>query len=620
MTSSSANGPIEALDAQITAQGNKIRELKGQKAAKDVIDAEVKALLSLKAEFKKVAGKDWDPKGNNTGGGGGGSPVKPARTPSATGGGDASSGGKSKKGSKPVKEAAPKEPATDGKKQTRLCMEVKKSENLAEWFSQCITKSEMIEYYDVSGCYIFRPWSYAIWESIKDWFDAEIKKLGVQNCYFPMFVSQAALQKEKDHIADFAPEVAWVTKSGDSDLAEPIAIRPTSETVMYPSFAKWTQSHRDLPIKLNQWNNVVRWEFKHPQPFIRTREFLWQEGHSAFATYQEAEEEVYAILCLYERVYTDLLAIPVIPGRKTEKEKFPGGDFTTTVEAYVSASGRGLQGATSHHLGQNFSKMFKICFDDPNNPEKQAFAYQNSWGLSTRTIGAMVMVHGDDQGLVLPPRVAAIQVVIVPCGITASIKEEDKEALLNTCKDYETRLKALGLRVKADYRDNYSPGWKFNHWELKGVPVRIEVGPRDMKEDQYVAVQRHDGAKNTYKKATLERDIQALLDDIHAAMFDKVKKEMDSHITVTEDWNTLNEDLDKKNIIMAPFCGRVDCEEQIKKDSAREEPSEPGAPAMGAKSLCIPFRQPKDLQAGAKCIHPKCKDKAKNYTLFGRSY
>jgi len=477
----------------------------------------------------------------------------------------------------------------------------------------------MIEYYDVSGCYIFRPWSFAIWEGITKWFDAEIKKLGVQNCYFPMFVSQSALEKEKNHIADFAPEVAWVTKSGDTELAEPIAIRPTSETVMYPSFAKWVQSYRDLPIKLNQWNSVVRWEFKHPQPFLRTREFLWQEGHSAFATYEEAEKEVYDILGLYEKVYTDLLAIPVIPGKKTEKEKFPGGDYTTTVEAFVSASGRGLQGATSHHLGQNFSKMFEIVFEDPESREKK-YAYQNSWGLSTRTIGAMVMVHSDDQGLVLPPRVAAFQVVIVPCGITASTSDADKVALIKECEEYENRLKEADVRVKGDYRDNYSPGWKFNHWELKGVPIRMEIGPRDLKDSQYVTVIRHNGAKSIGKKATLETDIAKMLVDIHKSMFDKAKSELDAHVVVTENWTQFCTDLDKKNIIMSPFCGRVDCEELIKKESARDEPSEPGAPAMGAKSLCIPFKQPKTIEASTKCIHPKCSDKPQFYTLFGRSY
>lgn len=315
-------------------------------------------------------------------------------------------------------------------------------------------------------------------------------------------------------------KVAWVTKSGDTELAEPIAIRPTSETVMYPSFAKWVQSHRDLPIKLNQWNNVVRWEFKHPQPFLRTREFLWQEGHTAFATYKEAEEEVYKILELYEKVYTDLLAIPVIPGRKTEKEKFPGGDYTTTVEAFISASGRGLQGATSHHLGQNFSKMFHIEFEDPVTREK-ANAYQNSWGLSTRTIGAMVMVHGDDLGLVLPPRVAAVQVIIVPCGITANTSDKDKNALLDECQSFEKALTKAGIRAKGDYRDNYSPGWKYNHWELKGVPIRMEIGPRDMEKSQFVAVKRFNGEKVNGNRSGVETQIQKMLEDIHNAMFAK---------------------------------------------------------------------------------------------------
>lgn len=251
-------------------------------------------------------------------------------------------------------------------------------------------------------------------------------------------------------------------------MAEPIAVRPTSETVMYPAYAKWIQSYRDLPIKLNQWNNVVRWEFKHPQPFLRTREFLWQEGHTAYANAEEAKEEVATILNLYARVYTDLLAIPVVKGKKTEKEKFAGGDYTYTVEAFVSASGRAIQGATSHHLGQNFSRMFDIIYEDPETQEKK-FVYQNSWGITTRTIGVMIMVHADNQGLVLPPRVASIQVVIVPCGITATLSDEEKIRLQKECETLETQIKAAGVRVKGDYRNNYSPGWKFNHWELKVI-------------------------------------------------------------------------------------------------------------------------------------------------------
>jgi len=502
---------------------------------------------------------------------------------------------------------------------TRLGMEVKKEENLADWYSQVLTKAEMLEYYDVSGCYILRPWSYSIWEVIKDFFDAEIKKLGVTNAYFPIFVSHAALEREKDHIADFAPEVAWVTKSGESDLAEPIAIRPTSETVMYPAYAKWIQSYRDLPIKLNQWNNVVRWEFKHPQPFLRTREFLWQEGHTAFATFPEAKEEVMTILDLYRRIYEELLAVPVIRGRKTEKEKFAGGDYTTTTEAYISAAGRAIQGATSHHLGQNFSKMFDITFESPETGEKE-FVWQNSWGITTRTIGVLVMVHGDNNGLVLPPRVAQIQVVIVPCGISANLKEEDKTALYKECELYEQELRAAGVRVRADLRENYSPGWKYNHWELKGVPIRLDVGPKDMKASQYVAVRRDTGAKVTMRRAGLTDDIPALLETIQSAMFARARTEMTDHVKVVTKFEDFLSGLDEKCLLQAPFCGAEDCEDTIKDLSKKDADLEPGAPSMGAKSLCIPFTQPAQIQDSDKCIKPGCCVKPKFYTLFGRSY
>lgn len=392
--------------------------------------------------------------------------------------------------------------------------------------------------------------------------------MGVKECYFPIFVSRAALEKEKTHIADFAPEVAWVTKSGDSDLAEPIAVRPTSETVMYPAYAKWIQSYRDLPIRLNQWNNVVRWEFKHPQPFLRTREFLWQEGHTAFATKEEACEEVYQILDLYAKVYTDLLAIPVIKGRKTEKEKFAGGDFTTTVEAFISASGRAIQGATSHHLGQNFSKMFDIVFEDPETQQKQ-FVWQNSWGITTRTIGVMIMVHADNQGLVLPPNVAATQVVIVPCGITTSLPEEEKKKLVATCTRMEQLLVGCQVRTELDNRDNYSPGWKFNHWELKGVPIRMELGPKDLAAGQVVAVRRDNGEKITIKLDAVEKEIPALLLKIHASMLSKAEHDLKTHLKIAKQWSDFVKLLDEKNIIMAPFCGGIACEDKIKADSQR---------------------------------------------------
>lgn len=504
MADSGDHDAKEQLTATITEQGNIVRSLKSAKSTKTDIDAAVKKLLDLKTEYKNLTGTDFPVAGRM--------PTKPKEQKEIK-------ETKVKQASKkPEKKSAVVEDST-AKKQTRLGLEAKKEENLSDWYSQVITKGEMIEYYDVSGCYIFRPWSFAIWEVIRDWFDCEIKKLGVQNCYFPIFVSKSVLEKEKTHIADFAPEVAWVTKSGDSEMAEPIAVRPTSETVMYPAYAKWIQSYRDLPIKLNQWNNVVRWEFKHPQPFLRTREFLWQEGHTAYALKQEADVEVKTILDLYAMIYTDLLAIPVVKGHKTEKEKFAGADYTLTIEAFVSASGRAIQGATSHHLGQNFSKMFDITYEDPDTQEKK-HVFQNSWGITTRTIGVMIMIHADNQGLVLPPRVASVQIVIVPCGLTVSLAEADKNALQEACDKLEKDLKAVNIKVKGDYRSNYSPGWKFNHWELKGVPIRIEYGPKDLKNKQIVAVRRDTGEKITIKIENAVKELADLLEKIQKNLFD----------------------------------------------------------------------------------------------------
>ncbi|XP_041711588.2 bifunctional glutamate/proline--tRNA ligase isoform X3 [Coregonus clupeaformis] len=608
----------QALFTQVVQKGELVRKLKSENAPKDQVDCAVKQLLALKTQYKALTGEDYKPvaatgassredknrkdrenKSEKQGGGGKKQP-KGEKSKEASMGGTGGGG-----------EGGPK-------KQTRLGLEAKKEENLADWYSQVITKAEMIEYYDVSGCYVLRPWSYSIWESIKEFFDREIKKLGVENCYFPMFVSQAALEKEKSHIADFAPEVAWVTRSGNTELAEPIAVRPTSETVMYPAYAKWVQSHRDLPIKLNQWCNVVRWEFKHPQPFLRTREFLWQEGHTAFATKEEATEEVLQILELYARVYEELMAIPVVKGRKTEKEKFAGGDYTTTVEAFISASGRAIQGATSHHLGQNFSRMFNIEFEDPRKPGEKQLAYQNSWGITTRTIGVLTMVHGDNMGLVLPPRVACLQVIIIPCGITASLPEAEKEAILAQCSKYLARLQRGEIRVKADLRDNYSPGWKFNHWELKGVPIRLEVGPKDLKQGQCVAVRRDTGEKITLPEADTEKRLTRLLEDIQTNLFKRASDDLNKHMVVADSMEQFQKDLDQGRIVQIPFCGGIECEDWIKKTTAKDQDLEPGAPSMGAKSLCIPFKPLKPLQPGQMCVSGK--EAAQYYTLFGRSY
>ncbi|XP_018427727.1 PREDICTED: bifunctional glutamate/proline--tRNA ligase isoform X4 [Nanorana parkeri] len=621
---SSSSSEADKLHDKVSKQGDEVRKLKSGKAPKEAVDAAVKQLLDLKSQYKALTGTEYKPV----------AAVGPVDKKPKEDKKQKEKENKSEKQNKQAKQSdgQKKEPAKDSfngssggagegqgpKKQTRLGLEAKKEENLADWYSQVITKSELIEYYDVSGCYILRPWSFAIWDSIKNFFDTEIKKLGVENCYFPMFVSQAALEKEKTHIADFAPEVAWVTRSGKTELAEPIAVRPTSETVMYPAYAKWIQSHRDLPIKLNQWCNVVRWEFKHPQPFLRTREFLWQEGHTAFAEYEEAAEEVLQILDLYTRVYEDLLAIPVVKGRKTEKEKFAGGDYTTTVEAFISASGRAIQGATSHHLGQNFSKMFEIVFEDPKTPGEKQYAFQNSWGLTTRTIGVMTMVHGDNMGLVLPPRVACVQVIIIPCGITNTLAEADKEALLQKCNQYLKRILNVEIRARTDLRDNYSPGWKFNHWELKGVPIRLEVGPRDMKMNQFVAVRRDTGEKLTIAEDQAETKLKDILEEIHTNLYSRALADLTSHMVATDTMEEFQKQLDTGKIVQIPFCGEIDCEDWIKKITARDQDLEPGAPSMGAKSLCIPFKPLRELQPGTKCVCGK--KPAKYYTLFGRSY
>ena len=393
---------IAAAEQAASAQGSAVAALKAAKkageahATDDAIKAAVAELLALKKRHDHLRGV-----------------VEKAKAETNT---------------KPAKKEQKKKEKGE-QKETGLGMSVSIDEDFGAWYSQVVVAGELIEYYDISGCYILRPWAYAMWEVIKDFFDAEIKKKRVENCYFPLFVSEARLEAEKDHIEDFAPEVAWVTRSGQSDLDVPIAVRPTSETVMYPVFAKWIKSHRDLPMKLNQWCNVVRWEFKHPTPFIRSREFLWQEGHTAFTNKAEADAEVREILELYRRVYEELLAVPVIPGVKSEKEKFAGGLYTTTVEAFVPATGRGIQGATSHCLGQNFAKMFHIEYE--NKSGGRSMVWQNSWGCTTRTIGVAIMVHGDDKGLVLPPRIAPTQVVVITIP-NAKLDEETKRILQGT--------------------------------------------------------------------------------------------------------------------------------------------------------------------------------------------
>jgi len=480
-----------------------------------------------------------------------------------------------------------------------------------------------------------------------------------------MFVTEKVLNKEKDHVEGFSPEVAWVTRAGDTDMKVPIAIRPTSETIMYPAYAKWIRGHRDLPIKLNQWTNIVRWEFKHPTPFLRTREFLWQEGHSAFATREEADEEVLQILNLYRRIYEDLLACPAVMGRKSEEEKFPGGEYTTTVEMFIPTNGRAIQGGTSHCLGQKFAKMFDIKFQDQHG--KEQLVHQNSWGLTTRTLGVMIMTHGDNKGLVLPPRVARFQLVCVPI-YSATNTQEEVDAECAKLHQIARDLEAVGVRSKVDDRTIYTPGWKYSHWELKGVPLRAELGPKDMANESVMLVRRDTNQKIPTKWTDLTTAVPALLEQIQADLLASAIQKRDAQMKEVHTWEKFTEALDAKCMTLVPWCeeewvelmvkertgpwgplcNKVFAEHKItstgqiteavwkqvkealderKKHVSAEEQAEIDEASMGltgaAKTLCLPFEDTIKAQRLPDVTKLTCFASglpAKVWTLWGRSY
>ncbi|XP_013652045.1 proline--tRNA ligase, cytoplasmic [Brassica napus] len=486
---------------------------------------------------------------------------------------------------------------------TNLGVTVKKDEDFGQWYSQVCRCGEMMAYYDISGCYILRPNAMKIWNIMRTYFDAVLEKAEVDENYFPLFVSASVLEKEKDHVQGFAPEVAWVTKAGKSDLNVPIAIRPTSETVIYPYFSKWIKSHRDLPLKLNQWNNVVRWEFSKPTPFIRSREFLWQEGHTAHATEEEADKEVLEVLDHYRHLYEEYLAVPVVKGMKSENEKFAGARYTTSVEAFIPETGRGIQGATSHCLGTKFAKMFDIKFT--NKEGKNELVWQNSWAYSTRTIGVMIMTHGDDKGLVNPPKVAPIQVIVIP----VPFKDADTKEISKACCAVKDALREAGLRAKEDLSDNYSPKWKYSHWEMKGVPLRIEIGPRDLAKNQVRTVRRDNGVKADVPRVGLVEYVMELLGKIQQNMFDVAKQKRDDACVVVKTWDEFVEALGQKKLILAPWCD----EEEVEMDVKRRTKDEVGA----AKTLCSPFDQP-EIPEGTLCFASG--KLAKKWTYWGKSY
>ena len=421
-----------------------------------------------------------------------------------------------------------------------------------QWYSDVVLKTKLVDYGPVKGTMVIRPYGYAIWENIQKELDKRFKETGHENAYFPLLIPMSFMTKEAEHVEGFAPEVAVVTHAGGEKLAEPLCIRPTSETIIGTMYGKWIQSYRDLPVLMNQWANVMRWE-KTTRPFLRTSEFLWQEGHTVHATEEEAMEETMKMLSVYEEFAKTCLSMPVLTGRKTEKEKFAGAVATFGMEAMMH-DGKSLQAGTSHYLGQNFSKAFEIKFLDKDGVQK--YAYTTSWGVSTRLIGALIMTHGDQHGLVMPPVVAPVQAVIVP--IAAK-----KGGVLEACTALKERLQKAGVRVVLDDTDN-SPGWKFNEWEMKGVPVRIELGPRDIEAGKMTVCRRDTLEKGELPLENAEEGVKALLHEIAENMYDTAKKRMEQRIVDAETLDELLDGVNRGNFVRAGWCGCRECEDKVK--------------------------------------------------------
>ncbi len=464
-------------------------------------------------------------------------------------------------------------------------------EDFAQWYTDIVLKAELADYTDTKGCIAIKPYGYAIWENIQNYTDKKFKETGVENVYFPVLIPESLLQKEKDHVEGFAPEVAWVTEAGGEKLDERLCIRPTSETIISTMYSKWLKSWRDLPFVYNQWCSVLRWE-KETRPFLRSREFLWQEGHTIHETAKEAKERTMQMLNVYADVAENLLAIPVIKGIKTESEKFAGAEETYTIESMMH-DGRALQSATSHYFGQNFTKPFDIKFQ--NRDGKEEYAYQTSWGSSTRLIGALIMAHGDNRGLKLPPRVAPVQVVIVPIA-------QHKAGVLDKVYEIKNSLSSE-FRIKVDDRDKYSPGYKFNYWEMKGVPIRLEMGPRDIENGECILVRRDTAEKITVKLDNLKEEIGKMLDSIHNNMFEECKTRLKEKTTVALDLDEFKNSMEtNQGFIKAMWCGDEECENKIRE-------------ITGAKSRCMPFEQEK---ISDKCVC--CGKPADKMVVWGKQY
>ncbi|MCK9268723.1 MAG: proline--tRNA ligase [Alkaliphilus sp.] len=463
--------------------------------------------------------------------------------------------------------------------------------DFSQWYTDVIKKTDLVDYAPIKGFMVIKPYGYAIWENIQSYMDKKFKETGHKNCYFPLLIPESLLQKEADHVEGFAPEVAWVTHGGDEELAERLCIRPTSETIICEMYSRWLKSYRDLPFLYNQWCNVVRWEMS-TRPFLRTSEFLWQEGHTLHETYEEAEEETLQMLDIYRETAEELLAMPVVVGQKSEKEKFAGAYVTYTMEAMMH-DGKALQAGTSHNLGQHFTKAFDITYSDRNGELK--YPYHTSWGVSTRLIGGIIMTHGDNRGLVLPPGVAPVQVVIVPIAL-------HKEGVLDKAQEIFDQLKDK-FRVELDDRENYSPGWKFNEWEMKGVPIRIEIGPRDMEKNQAILFRRDELEKEAVSLDDLERAIEKLLQDINNNLLYKAKTMRDERTYIIKTFDEMEEAMDiRLGFVKAMWCGETECEENIKDKT-------------GVTIRCIPFEQE---NLGDKCAF--CDRKAKHMVYLAKAY
>jgi len=436
-----------------------------------------------------------------------------------------------------------------------------RGEDFSQWYLDVVLKTEMADYGPVKGCMIIRPYGFAVWEAMQADLDRRIKETGHVNAYFPLFIPKSFLEKEKEHVEGFSPECAWVTIGGGEELEEPLAIRPTSEAMICSMYAKWVRSWRDLPVLINQWANIVRWE-KVTRPFLRTTEFLWQEGHTLHGTEEEAEEETMRMLGVYRSFYEEMLAVPVVPGRKSESEKFAGALRTYSVEALMG-DGKALQGATSHNLGQHFATAYGIEYLDRN--QERAKPWSTSWGASTRMIGGLIMTHGDDAGLVLPPKVAPYQVVIVPI---PPRKGDWSESVLPKAREALAMLRAAGIRAHLDDRDTQQPGFKYSDWEMRGVPLRLELGPKDIEKDQCVLVRRDTREKAFVPLAGAPARIRELLDQVQKDLLERARKFVADNTTRVSSWDEFRQIMaGRRGFLIAGWCGDAECEARIKQET-----------------------------------------------------